>query len=120
MWFFMTCVFYQAPGSSVEEKEQFILDLLHRAQPYQDHCYTSVFGKRFVDRESEGEETESDDDLSLNSQGGRVGHFANTYHGHTGLPGAPPNNMPVDQEVVVQEMDPHEEGRSGKKGKLAS
>ncbi len=30
----------------IEENEQFIVDLLARSQPYHDHCYTTVFGKR--------------------------------------------------------------------------
>ena len=31
----------------VEEKELLITQLLSRMQPYQDHCYTSVFGKQW-------------------------------------------------------------------------
>ncbi|XP_014770030.1 uncharacterized protein LOC106869040 [Octopus bimaculoides] len=30
----------------IEENELFIVDLLNRTQPYLDHCYTTIFGKK--------------------------------------------------------------------------
>lgn len=103
----------------MEEKEQYILDLLCRTQPYQDHCYTTVFGKRFVKTEADGGD-QTDTDESLNSHGGRVGHaVADSAHqaqaGTAGLPGAPPDNMPIVHEVVVQDVDPMDDSRPGKK-----
>ena len=63
----------------IEDNEQFILDLLSRSQPYHDHNYTTIFGKRYGNENVDLDLSElEDNERAARSSGIRLKAQANT------------------------------------------